>query len=235
MASGASQPRTRADATRGPRYRSGFSSSPISEIEHRHADGYLETDVSEEQYREGPDSRAALAQANEKATELRPRAEQVDDEWISRRRAQVLELQTEYGEADTQAEAAQDHHRCRERLTTVPSSRHDQHPIDVWMGVATRLSSWGMLVGRGVERSMRRWSRRLRIRAGGVAAAVGRRRERPGARDGEVRGEDRDGDRRDLQGADLGREGGGEDQGEWRGDECSEKDGEHRREREPFR
>lgn len=71
-------------------------------------DGQVETDISDEHRFEDPDSDVALARASEKATELRTRAEQLNEEWISGRTARVLELQTEYAKADAQAEAAQD-------------------------------------------------------------------------------------------------------------------------------
>jgi hypothetical protein len=71
-------------------------------------DGQVETDVFDEGYFEDPDLQVAVAQANEKASELRAGAEQLNEEWSSRRRAHVLELQNEYAKADAQAEAAQD-------------------------------------------------------------------------------------------------------------------------------
>jgi hypothetical protein len=69
-------------------------------------DGHVETEIADGHYFEDADSHAALVQANEKATELRARAEQLNEDWISRRRARVLELQTEYAKADAQTEAA---------------------------------------------------------------------------------------------------------------------------------
>jgi hypothetical protein len=70
-------------------------------------DGQVDTEISHEHYFEDPDSQAALIQANEEATELRALAQQLNDEWVSRRRARVLELQTEYEKADALAQAAQ--------------------------------------------------------------------------------------------------------------------------------
>jgi hypothetical protein len=70
-------------------------------------DGHVKTEISDEHYFEEPDSHTALVQANEKATELRSQAEQLNNDWVSLRRARVLELQTEYEKADAQAQAAQ--------------------------------------------------------------------------------------------------------------------------------
>jgi hypothetical protein len=47
-------------------------------------------------------------QANEKATELRAIAEQLNDEWASARDASLRELRAEYDRADAQARAAED-------------------------------------------------------------------------------------------------------------------------------
>lgn len=69
-------------------------------------DGHIRTEIADEYYFDDPDSHAALVQANEKATELRVRAEQLNSDWIARRRARVLELQTEYGNADADTKAA---------------------------------------------------------------------------------------------------------------------------------
>ena len=68
-------------------------------------DGGLETEITDEHYFEDPDSQGAVAQAEEKVTELRARAEQLNKDWVSLRRARVLELQAEYEKADAQAEA----------------------------------------------------------------------------------------------------------------------------------
>jgi hypothetical protein len=63
-------------------------------------DGHLETEISHEQHLEDP------AQASEKANELRAVARELNDDWVSRRRARLLELRAEYEKADARAEAA---------------------------------------------------------------------------------------------------------------------------------
>lgn len=68
-------------------------------------DGQLQTEISDEHYFEDPDSGAVLRRAEEKAIELRARAEQLNEEWVSLRRARVHELQTEYEKADAETEA----------------------------------------------------------------------------------------------------------------------------------
>jgi hypothetical protein len=75
------------------------------------ADGSVETEVRHEQFFEDPDSQTALIHANEKATELRALAQRLTDEWVARRRADVLELQAEYQKADALSQAAEDLHR----------------------------------------------------------------------------------------------------------------------------
>jgi hypothetical protein len=63
-------------------------------------DGHLETTISSEQYLEDPE------QAHEKANELRATARELNDQWVSLRRARLLELRTEYEKADARAQAA---------------------------------------------------------------------------------------------------------------------------------
>ena len=63
-------------------------------------DGHLETKISHEQHLEDPE------QASEKANELRAVARELNDQWISARRARLLELRTEYEKAQAGAEAA---------------------------------------------------------------------------------------------------------------------------------
>ena len=63
-------------------------------------DGQLETEISHEQFLEDPE------QAKEKTEELRAIARELTDQWVSARRARLLELRTEYEEADARAEAA---------------------------------------------------------------------------------------------------------------------------------
>jgi hypothetical protein len=63
-------------------------------------DGHLETEISHEQHLEDPE------QARMKAEELRAMARDLNDQWVSVRRARLLELRTEYEKADARAEAA---------------------------------------------------------------------------------------------------------------------------------
>jgi hypothetical protein len=63
-------------------------------------DGHLETTTSHEQHLEDPE------QAHEKANELRVIARELNDQWVSARRARLLELRTEYEKADSRTEAA---------------------------------------------------------------------------------------------------------------------------------
>ena len=83
-------------------------------------------------------------------------------------------------------------------------------------------------------------SGRIKVRTGldgrrSGAPLARQRREHAGSGDGEVGGEHRDGDGRDLQRADLGREGAEQDQREGGGDERPGERGEHRREGESLR
>jgi hypothetical protein len=63
-------------------------------------DDHLETTISHEQYLEDPE------QAHEKANELRAKARELNDQWVSQRRTHLLELRAEYEKADVRAEAA---------------------------------------------------------------------------------------------------------------------------------
>lgn len=71
-------------------------------------DGRVHTEISHENRFDDADSELALVQANEKATELRAIAEQLNDEWASARDASLRELRAEYDRADAQARAAED-------------------------------------------------------------------------------------------------------------------------------
>ena len=75
------------------------------------AHGRIETALSHEHRFENPDSHIELVEANEKATELRALAQELNDEWASRRNSQLLELRTAYERDDAQAEAAEELHR----------------------------------------------------------------------------------------------------------------------------
>jgi hypothetical protein len=69
-------------------------------------DGRVHTDISHDHTFEDPDSGLALVQANEKATELRAIAEQLNDHWVTVRRAHLLDLRAGYDKADAEAESA---------------------------------------------------------------------------------------------------------------------------------
>jgi hypothetical protein len=63
-------------------------------------DGHLQTTISHEQHLEDPE------QAHEKGTELRAMARELNEQWVSARRARLLELRSEYEKADARTEAA---------------------------------------------------------------------------------------------------------------------------------
>jgi microcystin degradation protein MlrC len=69
-------------------------------------DGHLETEISHEHRFDDPDSHTTLVGASEKAAELRAVAQQLNDQLVSLRRARLLELRTEYEQADALAQAA---------------------------------------------------------------------------------------------------------------------------------
>jgi hypothetical protein len=69
--------------------------------------GRVTTEISHEHYFDKPDSQATLIKANEMATELRAMAEELNDRWLSLRRARVQELRNEYEKVDALAEAAE--------------------------------------------------------------------------------------------------------------------------------
>lgn len=77
-------------------------------------DGRLETKISHEHWFDDPDSHATLVQTNEKATELRAMAQQLNEEWTAAWKSQLLELQAQYEQADAQAASASDLQRIVE-------------------------------------------------------------------------------------------------------------------------
>jgi hypothetical protein len=69
-------------------------------------EGRVHTEISHEQSFEDPESTIALVQANERATELRAIAQQMNEQWASLREARLLERQAQYDEADRRQRAA---------------------------------------------------------------------------------------------------------------------------------
>ncbi|MHB8692381.1 MAG: hypothetical protein ACYDHH_14165 [Solirubrobacteraceae bacterium] len=71
------------------------------------ADGKVHTEISDQQTFEDPDSSIALVEANERATELRAKAEGLNEEWIERLNADVAAVRAGYDHDDEQAAAAE--------------------------------------------------------------------------------------------------------------------------------
>jgi hypothetical protein len=71
-------------------------------------EGGITTEISHEHRFEEPDSHTTLVETNEKAAELRARAQELNDSWVALRQAQLLELQASHEQADAQAASARD-------------------------------------------------------------------------------------------------------------------------------
>jgi hypothetical protein len=69
-------------------------------------DGRVHTEISHEQSFADPESTVAFVQANERATELRAIAQEMNEQWAARRGAQLLERQAQYDETDRRQQAA---------------------------------------------------------------------------------------------------------------------------------
>jgi hypothetical protein len=77
---------------------------------------------------EDPESTSALVQANERATELRAIAHDMNEQWESQHEARLLERQAEYDEADSRQRAADELERSSTARATTESSSHFGRP-----------------------------------------------------------------------------------------------------------
>jgi hypothetical protein len=68
--------------------------------------GEIHTEVSHQHHFEDADSNVTLIAANEKATELRALAQQLNENWSALHQARLLEIQAKYEQADRDAESA---------------------------------------------------------------------------------------------------------------------------------